>query len=112
MSAEFPIVAKEFIRREDIVIDDMWRKGRDFGILLSFVFKHCNFIAKDISFFENHGRMLFRVPTIDETNKIIVKDKKDEAKLDKALAMVTPKNKRFMDVRRFVEIDPSKFTDI
>jgi hypothetical protein len=90
----------------------MWRKGRDFGILLSFVFKHCNFIAKDLSFFENHGRMFFRVPTIDETNKIIVKDEKDEAKLDKLLAMVTPKNKRFMEVRRFVEIDPSKFTDI
>ena len=112
VSAEFPIVAKEFIRREDIVIDDIWRKGRDFGILLSFVFRHCNFIAKDLSFFENHGRMFFRVPTIDETNKIIVKDEKDEAKLDKVLAMVTPKNKRFMEVRRFVEIDPSKFTDI
>ena len=91
VSAEFPIVAKEFVRREDIVIDDTWSRARDQGVLLSFVFKRCNFIAEDISFFENHGRMFFRVPTIDDSNKIIVK------------------NKRFMEVRRNIEIDPSKF---
>ena len=73
------------------------------------MFKRCNFIAKDISFFENHGRMFFRVPTIDDSNKIIVKNKKDSEKLESMLAMVTPKNKRFMEVRRNIEIDPSKF---
>ena len=109
VSAEFPIVAKEFVRREDIVIDDTWSRARDQGVLLSFVFKRCNFIAEDISFFENHGRMFFRVPTIDDSNKIIVKNKKDSEKLESMLAMVTPKNKRFMEVRRNIEIDPSKF---
>ena len=109
VSAEFPIVAKEFVRSEDIVIDDTWSRARDQGVLLSFVFKRCNFIAKDISFFENHGRMFFRVPTIDDSNKIIVKNKKDSEKLESMLAMVTPKNKRFMEVRRNIEIDPSKF---
>ena len=49
------------------------------------------------------------MPTIDDSNKIIVKNKKDSEKLESMLAMVTPKNKRFMEVRRNIEIDPSKF---
>jgi len=111
VSAEFPIVVKEFIRKEDIVIDDEWRKARDLGVRLRAVFKHCNLIAKYMPYFGDHGRMLFG-SIIDDSNKIIVKDEKDYQKLDSELAMVTPRNRSFMDVRRNVEIDPSKFTDI
>ena len=111
VSAEFPIMVAEFIKDKDIVINDEWRKARDLGVRLGAVFKRCNLIAKHLPYFGDHGRMLFG-SVIDDSNKIIVKDEKAYQKLDSTLAMVKPRNKSFMYVRRNVEIDPSKFTDI
>ena len=108
VSSEFPIMAKEFIKDKDIVINDEWRKARDTGVRLGAVFKRCNFIAKHLPYFGDHGRMLFG-SIIDDSNKIIVKDEKAYQKLDSTLAMVKPRNKSFMEVRRNIEIDPSKF---
>ncbi len=108
VSYEFPIMAKEFIKDKDIVINDEWRKARDTGVRLGAVFKRCNLIAKHLPYFGDHGRMLFG-SIIDDSNKIIVKDEKAYQKLDSTLAMVKPRNKSFMEVRRNIEIDPSKF---